>query len=170
MGESPDAGVVRDTAGNLYGTTQYGGVSNFGTVFKLDSIGNETVLYNFAGTPDGARPWRFQLRPRRSCGIVFRVDVKGNETVLHRFTGAKWEPSGRRRDSGYSGQSLRDNIPGRRFRLRHCFQDRTMSGPPPGFCLRPHHTLVTSTTVENYSILIVIPITRAGDGPPAGIE
>jgi uncharacterized repeat protein (TIGR03803 family) len=46
-------GVLRDKAGNLYGTTTYGGAGRCvappgcGTVFKLDTAGNETVLYSF---------------------------------------------------------------------------------------------------------------------------
>ena len=34
-GAGPDAGLVLDTQGNLYGTTGNGGASNYGTVFKL---------------------------------------------------------------------------------------------------------------------------------------
>ncbi len=55
-GEGPNGGVVRDAAGNLYGTTAYGGAFNFGTVFKLDTTGQETVLYTFTGGADGAIP------------------------------------------------------------------------------------------------------------------
>ncbi|HEY6272302.1 MAG TPA: choice-of-anchor tandem repeat GloVer-containing protein [Terriglobales bacterium] len=33
-GEVPAAGVIRDSAGNLYGTTYYGGANACGTVFK----------------------------------------------------------------------------------------------------------------------------------------
>ena len=52
-----DAAPIFDAAGNLYGTTQYGGTAGgFGTVFKLDTKGNESVLYSFAGTPDGKIP------------------------------------------------------------------------------------------------------------------
>jgi uncharacterized repeat protein (TIGR03803 family) len=38
-GASPDAGLLRDSAGDLYGTTVDGGSSGCGTVFKLDSGG-----------------------------------------------------------------------------------------------------------------------------------
>ena len=55
-GRSPSAGLVRDAAGNLFGTTTGGGASGFGTVFKLDATGNETVLHSFAGGSDGAGP------------------------------------------------------------------------------------------------------------------
>ena len=51
--------LVKDSAGNLYGTTYYGGKWRHfrrGTVFKVDASGNLTVLHNFAGTADGAYP------------------------------------------------------------------------------------------------------------------
>src|SRR6185369_16323811 len=56
-GEFPLAGLIRDKAGNLYGTTEVGGAFNNGTVFKVDSTGKETVLHSFAGSPsDGGFP------------------------------------------------------------------------------------------------------------------
>src|SRR5580658_1308052 len=42
-GGNPQGGVIRDAAGNLYGTTLYGGGAGAGVVFKLDGAGNETV-------------------------------------------------------------------------------------------------------------------------------
>ena len=54
-GINPEAGVVRDKAGNLYGTTLNGG-NGFGTIFKLDTRGHLTVLYRFMGGVDGAFP------------------------------------------------------------------------------------------------------------------
>jgi uncharacterized repeat protein (TIGR03803 family) len=35
-GRQPDAGVILDAAGNLYGTTILGGEYGFGVVFKLE--------------------------------------------------------------------------------------------------------------------------------------
>jgi uncharacterized repeat protein (TIGR03803 family) len=61
-GAAPAAGLVIGTDGSLYGTTQYGGTSNFGTVFQLTpptKVGDawsETVLHSFAGGSDGANP------------------------------------------------------------------------------------------------------------------
>jgi uncharacterized repeat protein (TIGR03803 family) len=55
-GQHPIAGVVRDTEGNLYGTTDWGGPSNEGTVFKITPSGVETVLHNFVGGSDGLDP------------------------------------------------------------------------------------------------------------------
>jgi uncharacterized repeat protein (TIGR03803 family) len=54
-GDNPIAGVTRDSAGNLYGTTARGGTANCGVVYKLDAAGNYTVLYNFDGA-DGDAP------------------------------------------------------------------------------------------------------------------
>jgi uncharacterized repeat protein (TIGR03803 family) len=46
-GGYPQAGLIADSAGNLYGTTYVGGASNNGTVFELTGTGFAV----FAGTP-----------------------------------------------------------------------------------------------------------------------
>jgi uncharacterized repeat protein (TIGR03803 family) len=55
-GGNPYGGVIADGAGNLYGTTQFGGRNSAGTVFEIAPDGTETVLHNFNGTTDGANP------------------------------------------------------------------------------------------------------------------
>lgn len=63
-GKSPYSGVIQDSAGNLYGTTELGGVSNAGTVYALildNSFGvyGEAVLYSFcslSSCTDGSEP------------------------------------------------------------------------------------------------------------------
>jgi len=100
-GEYPYAGLVRDSLGNLYGTTSEGGASNVGTVFKVTPTGQETVLYSFAGGTDGANPFAGLVRDRKGnlygtteaggasgVGTVFKLSATGQETVLHTFTGA----------------------------------------------------------------------------------
>ena len=54
-GANPYGGLVQATDGNFYGTTQGGGVSGNGTVFKLTPGGTLTTLYSFGGT-DGSAP------------------------------------------------------------------------------------------------------------------
>jgi len=49
--------VVRDAKGNFYGTTEFGGDFDSGTVFKIDTSGQETVLHSFSGTSDGLNPY-----------------------------------------------------------------------------------------------------------------
>jgi uncharacterized repeat protein (TIGR03803 family) len=100
-GGYPLAGVIRDSKGNLYATTNGGGASGAGVVFKVDTSGNETALYSFTGGADGAYPyWVVLARDSAgnlygttfnggasNAGVVFKVDTSGNETVLHSFTG-----------------------------------------------------------------------------------
>ncbi len=61
-GQNPNAGMVFDSSGNLYGTTVNGGLFGGGTAFELspNSGGSwtETGLYSFGGTPsDGVNPY-----------------------------------------------------------------------------------------------------------------
>jgi uncharacterized repeat protein (TIGR03803 family) len=58
-GASPEAGLVMDGSGNLYGTAYSGGPSNAGTIFEIaHGSGTLTVLASFNGAnglnPDGA--------------------------------------------------------------------------------------------------------------------
>jgi uncharacterized repeat protein (TIGR03803 family) len=107
-GEWPYAGLIVDVSGNLYGTTEGGGASLNGTIFKLDREGEETVLYSFCSQvncADGSEPYGSLIEdasgnlygttlkggtlsncPYSSgCGTVFKLDSKGNYTVLYSF-------------------------------------------------------------------------------------
>jgi uncharacterized repeat protein (TIGR03803 family) len=70
-GGTPQAPLISDSSGNLYGTTLYGGAYALGTVFELTpQVGGgwtETVLHSFGNGSDGLAPWD---------GVVF--DVAGN--------------------------------------------------------------------------------------------
>jgi uncharacterized repeat protein (TIGR03803 family) len=115
-GNLPLSGVIRDADGNLYGTDYEGGTYGYGTVFKVDRQGNETVLYNFAGGGDGEYPVGNPVRDAagnlygatdgggnpdcgngNTCGTVYKIDPQGNKTVLYRFGGL---PDGHSADSG----------------------------------------------------------------------
>jgi uncharacterized repeat protein (TIGR03803 family) len=100
-GQDPTlAGVVRDLAGNLYGTTFSGGQYGNGVVFKLTPSGTESVLHSFSGTPDGAQPWASLVRDNAGnlygttlgggsgAGTVFGISPSGAESVLHSFGGS----------------------------------------------------------------------------------
>jgi uncharacterized repeat protein (TIGR03803 family) len=104
-GEFPYASLVRDSSGNLYGTTFNGGRSGAGTVFRIDTAGKESVLHSFTGSRDGANPFAGLVQDAKGnlygttfygggngcngygCGTVFKVSRTGKETVLHRFKG-----------------------------------------------------------------------------------
>src|SRR3984893_7711432 len=55
-GAHPQADLIADPAGNLYGTTPSGGALGNGTVFQLEPSGTLTGLYSFTGGSDGAAP------------------------------------------------------------------------------------------------------------------
>jgi uncharacterized repeat protein (TIGR03803 family) len=100
--------LVQDKAGNLYGTTGWGGTyDSYGTVFKVTKSGAETVLYSFTGGADGAWPYAGLILSGNTlygtteaggtstcqndygCGVVFQLNIEtGAETVLYTFTGS----------------------------------------------------------------------------------
>lgn len=123
-GLEPWGPLIKDEAGNLYGTTLYGGTREggvcrhgCGTVFKLDPSGHFTVLHAFTGGADGSQPSGDLLPDTEGnlygathaggdpscygCGLVFKLDQNGNETVVYNFTGA---PKG----AGPDGHLTRD--------------------------------------------------------------
>jgi uncharacterized repeat protein (TIGR03803 family) len=85
-GSQPYAGLVRDAAGNLYGTTYGGGANEIGAVFELDTSGTETVLYSFCSQPgctDGGLPYAGLVRD--SAGNLYGTTsnfAKGYGTVF----------------------------------------------------------------------------------------
>jgi uncharacterized repeat protein (TIGR03803 family) len=103
---SPYGGLIADAAGNLYGTTYYGGADGLGTVFELVARAHgyrERVLYSFIGGDDGSSSTSTltfggdgYLYGTTSagggscdCGTIFKVNSKsGKEAVLHAFGGS----------------------------------------------------------------------------------
>jgi uncharacterized repeat protein (TIGR03803 family) len=100
-GVTPQGGLIRDSSGNLYGTTSFGGTTNSGTIFKLDSSNTETTLYNFMGTSDGNLPFALTLDSAGNiyglaaygghtacrCGTLFELSATGVFKTLHTFWG-----------------------------------------------------------------------------------
>jgi uncharacterized repeat protein (TIGR03803 family) len=110
-GTCPTGGLVRDSAGNLYGTTLYSGpASDQGVVFRLDADNNLTVLYGFTAGTDGAEPSGNLVRDSAGnlygtarnggdlscfymssgCGVVFELVPTGSTYKyegLHSFAG-----------------------------------------------------------------------------------
>jgi uncharacterized repeat protein (TIGR03803 family) len=118
-GAVPSGYLIRDAAGNLYGGAgggsgpcyyldmhQHRHYFGCGTIFKIDTAGQETVFYNFRSIPDGRDPVGDLVADsagnlygatfigggtacgdQRGCGTVFKLDTAGHETVLHTFAG-----------------------------------------------------------------------------------
>jgi uncharacterized repeat protein (TIGR03803 family) len=98
----PMQGLVRDNAGNLYGTASFCGSSGYGTIFKLDGAGKFSVLHSFTdGSSDGAGPYYGHLTMDKSGnlygvtggggpsndGVLYELSKNGEFTVVHRFVG-----------------------------------------------------------------------------------
>jgi uncharacterized repeat protein (TIGR03803 family) len=97
-GASPMAAVIRDAAGNLYGTVDFGGTGESGAVFMLNAAGKEIVLYSFPGGVDGGYAsgvirdsagniYGATAGGTWGAGVVYKLDRTGHETVLYTFTG-----------------------------------------------------------------------------------
>jgi len=103
-GTSPDTWLIQGTDGSFYGTTQYGGSRQFGTVYKVNSAGMLTTLAIFNG-PNGRLPTGLLLASDaniygtthyggpNSAGTFFRIDSQGVLTSLASFQGIG-SPSG----------------------------------------------------------------------------
>ena len=98
-GANPHAGVVRDQAGNLYGSTYAGGKYGYGVIFKLSATGALSVLHHFTGGWDGANPHGGLIWGNGKLygttvngggygfGVVFSLDKPNKLKILHSFTG-----------------------------------------------------------------------------------
>jgi uncharacterized repeat protein (TIGR03803 family) len=107
---SPYGGLIRDSAGNLYGTTYYDGKNDFGAIYELSRVGSkwkEKVLHSFAGGSDGSESLSTLVADAGGnlygttikggdsscdCGTIFKVAAGGKGSrkvsVVYRFKGA----------------------------------------------------------------------------------
>ena len=89
-GAYPTTALVRDSEGNLYGTTEAGGgstspycgifgASGCGIIFKLTNSAKESLLHSFTGYPnDGAYPLGDLLRD--AAGNLYGTTWLGGKT------------------------------------------------------------------------------------------
>jgi len=117
-GQSPLAGLVQASDGNLYGTTCCGGKSSKGTVFRITTGGALTSLYSFCSLEncaDGQSPLAGLVQASdgnlygttnagglfASYGTVFRITLNGALTSLYSFCSQNGCP-----DGNYPGGAL----------------------------------------------------------------
>ena len=113
-GQTPQGSLAMDSAGNLYGTTQYGGSRKIGIVYKLSPASGgtwtEKIIHTFIGGTDGRFPQAGLILDKKGnlygtanqggtggtcgglgCGVVFELSPKSGgawtEKILHTFKG-----------------------------------------------------------------------------------
>jgi uncharacterized repeat protein (TIGR03803 family) len=102
-GSTPDGAVSIESNGDMIGTTESGGSSSNGVIFKLAADGTYTVLHSFASNEGNFLRGRLIQDKKGNFygtalfggtpgdGTVFKYSAKGKLTVLHAFTGADGE-------------------------------------------------------------------------------
>jgi uncharacterized repeat protein (TIGR03803 family) len=110
-GASPGVALTAGHNGAFYGMASLGGANGSGTIFKVTTSGEFTLLYAFSAmdangnNPDGATPYRtivvgndgnlYGTTKRggvntclftHGCGVAWMIDGKGTFAVLHQFT------------------------------------------------------------------------------------
>jgi uncharacterized repeat protein (TIGR03803 family) len=116
-GENPAEALVEGSDGNFYGTTEGGGASNAGTVFKITPGGTVATLYSFCSQgrcADGENPRTALLQggdgnfygttefggagaycvPAYGCGTVFKITPGGALTTVYSFCSQYGCPDG----------------------------------------------------------------------------
>ena len=108
-GAFPNAPLVQGGDGNFYGTTDTGGATGNGTVFRVTPAGVYTLLYSFTGGSDGTGPngglvqgsdgnfygttsgdpyfYSNVGNDTANSGTVFKITSAGVLTTLYSFTG-----------------------------------------------------------------------------------
>lgn len=109
-GSAPQGSLLQASDGNFYGTTEFGGVNNFGVIFRLTPTGTYSTLYTFctqANCPDSFGPLGNLIQASDgnlyglasglsvglpagfcsglSCGSIFRISLSGTFTTLYSF-------------------------------------------------------------------------------------
>ncbi|MCX8513946.1 MAG: hypothetical protein ORN24_00075 [Burkholderiales bacterium] len=100
-GQQPEGNLIVATNGVLYGITSNGGTNNVGTIYKIESNGNEAIVYSFESGSDGAYPGAGLIQASdgnlygttnyggyANQGVVYKFDLNNQqETVIKTFMG-----------------------------------------------------------------------------------
>jgi uncharacterized repeat protein (TIGR03803 family) len=96
--------VIAGTDGDLFGTTEFGGASGDGTIYKITRSGSFTSLYSFTGGSDGAQPDAPLVIEAGTSGVlygtafsggssgvgtIFDITTSGSFAVAHSFSGSE---------------------------------------------------------------------------------
>ncbi len=140
-GGNPYGGLVRDSSGNLYGTTVYGGSTGYGTVFKLDTSAVLTTLYAFTNGADGANPNAGVVID--GAGNLYGVAEYGGNTSATGCQGSYFAPPGC--GTVYELMASSSNPPTYSFKLVHTFTYSDGGNPFAGLFIDPTGNLYGTT-------------------------
>jgi len=93
-GDAPNSTLVLDSQGNLFGTTQYGGLHGKGVAFELAPDGTESILHNFGGGTAAYPSGLISDAAGNLYGVSAGIGAKGN----HGYYGTVFELKNRRKD------------------------------------------------------------------------
>jgi len=148
-GANPQAAMTQGFDGFLYASTLNGGTFNQGTVLKMDTSGNVTVLHSLDGGTDGGHPYSVLVQADQDnffgtastgghgAGLLFKLDFKLIFSIKHRFN-AETEGS-----TPISGISFGGN--------GSLFGVLTTSGPGGGGALYATDQYGTLTIIQSFS-------------------
>ncbi|HEY3638360.1 MAG TPA: choice-of-anchor tandem repeat GloVer-containing protein [Rhizomicrobium sp.] len=173
-GAQPQAGLISDSAGNLYGTTSSGGANDAGTVFEIAPDGTEAVLYSFCsqtncsdgGVPEGGlifdgagNLYGTTSEGGIAGGTVFKLAPDGTETPLYSFSGGS--------DGGSPSGSIAMDSAGNIYGATQQGGDASCVTPVGGGC----GTIFKVTSSGSETTLHIFEGSKAGDGndPVGGI-
>lgn len=109
-GKEPCAALAAGTDGTLYGTAGSGGMSNNGTIFKLDPKGTVSSLWSFTGGEDGRYPWAELLPlPYGTNVALYGTAQYGGE--FSRGTAFVLYPDGSGNSYSFAGQPADGDVP-----------------------------------------------------------
>ena len=95
-GVTPLGSIVRDSAGNIYGETEYGEGNSYyyGEIYKISADGTFSIPHQFCSEPncaDGANPWGGLIMGSdgniwgTTLGTVFKMSLAGDLTTVYTF-------------------------------------------------------------------------------------
>jgi uncharacterized repeat protein (TIGR03803 family) len=91
--------TILGSDGNFYASCNFGGTNNNGTLFKISTAGNLTVLHNMTAATDGTYPtWAIQATDGNiygtmgragphNAGTIYQLKTNGTYKVLYSSTG-----------------------------------------------------------------------------------
>ena len=179
-GRNPFAALIQASDGNFYGTTEAGGTSNGGTVFKMTAAGAVTILHSFPlgsvpGTSTDPRAALIQGTDgafygttlgggASNVGTVFTMTPAGAVTVLHAFAGVDGSypqaPLILASDGKFYGTTGSGGTSGRGV----VFRLGTVSNAPPTIS-----SISSKATPVNRPIAVIFTVGDAESGP-AGVS